>query len=261
MKTSHAAKIHVYTWPERFLYLGPSTKTSPHRNHAATWLVASPGTLEIKLSSGEVIEDEVVYVPSGTEFATVNAVANIAALYWEPESDSFQRATQQLDTTVARGSKCQFVNQDALSGLARLTVDETTLAEADQLIAPLFGLATLNSTVKVFQDPRIVEALTFLRESPDAYDSLDALANRVHLSPSRFQHLFKEKVGVPVRRYVLWLKMRKAFDLAMAGDSLTTAALSAGFADSAHLSRTVRAHLGVAPEFLFRHREQLVVHA
>jgi AraC family transcriptional regulator len=145
--------------------------------------------------------------------------------------------------------------------LARLTVDETTLAEADQLIAPLFGLATLNSTVKVFQDPRIVEALTFLRESPDAYESLDALANRVHLSPSRFQHLFKEKVGVPVRRYVLWLKMRKALDLAMAGDSLTTAALSAGFADSAHLSRTVRALLGVAPEFLFRHREQLVVHA
>jgi len=80
------------------------------------------------------------------------------------------------------------------------------------------------------------------------------------LSASRFAHLFKQEVGVPVRRYVLWQKMRRALDLAMAGESLTSAALTAGFADSAHLSRTVRSIQGVAPEFLFRHRERLVVH-
>ena len=51
-----------------------------------------------------------------------------------------------------------------------------------------------------------------------------------------------------------------ATDLAIAGDSLTTAALSAEFADSAHLSRSVRAMMGVAPEFLFRQRERLVIH-
>ena len=72
--------------------------------------------------------------------------------------------------------------------------------------------------------------------------------------------MFKHEVGVPVRRYVLWMKMRRALDLAIGGNSLTTAALSAGFADSAHLSRTVRAMMGIAPEFLFRHRERLVVH-
>jgi AraC family transcriptional regulator len=257
MNTSLDAKIHIYAWPDRFLYLGPSTKTSLHRNHAATWLVATQGTLQINLSAGEAIENEVIFVPSETEFATTKADANIAALYWEPESDSFQRATRGLDTTSARGFKCQY----GLNELARLRDDETTLAEADQLLAPLFGLNSLTSSATVFQDARIIEALKFLRESPHAYDSLDALANRVHLSSSRFQHLFKEKVGVPVRRYVLWLKMRRALDLAMAGDSLTTAALSAGFADSAHLSRTVRAIMGVAPQFLFRNRAQLVVHA
>lgn len=261
MNTLPNAKIHIYAWPDRFLYLGPSTKTSLHRNHAATWLVATQGTLQINLSSGDVIENEAIFVPSETEFATIKADATIAALYWEPESDSFQRATRGLDTASARGFTCQYGNLYGLNELARLRDDETTLAEADQLLAPLFGLNSLTSIASVFQDARIVEALKFLRESPHAYDSLDALANRVHLSPSRFQHLFKEKVGVPVRRYVLWLKMRRALDLAMAGDSLTTAALSAGFADSAHLSRTVRAIMGVAPQFLFRNRQQLVVHA
>ena len=110
------------------------------------------------------------------------------------------------------------------------------------------------------RDARIADALSFLRESPDAYDSIESLAERVHLSPSRFAHLFKEQIGVPVRRYVLWQKMRRALNLAMAGDSLTTAALTAGFADSAHLSRTVRALIGVAPEFLFRQRDRLIVH-
>ena len=111
-----------------------------------------------------------------------------------------------------------------------------------------------------YADARVTTALTFLRESPQHYGSLEALAEMVHLSPSRFAHVFKSAVGVPVRRYVLWMKLRRALDLAIAGNSLTTAALSAGFADSAHLSRTVRAMMGVAPEFLFRHRERLVIH-
>jgi methylphosphotriester-DNA--protein-cysteine methyltransferase len=54
--------------------------------------------------------------------------------------------------------------------------------------------------------------------------------------------------------------MRRALDLAVAGESLTSAALSAGFADSAHLSRTVRSMMGIAPEYLFRHRDRLIVH-
>jgi len=261
MNTSLDAKIHIYAWPDRFLYLGPSARTSLHRNHAATWLVAFQGTLEVNLATGVTINNEAIFVPSETEFATVTPETSIAALYWEPASDSFRRATKGLDTAVARGFKCQYANLGAHAKLNRLKDEDTTLVEADQLLAPLFGLNSLTSNATVFQDARIVEALKFLRESPHAYDSLNALANRVHLSPSRFQHLFKEKVGVPVRRYVLWLKMRKALDLAMAGDSLTTAALTAGFADSAHLSRTVRAIMGVAPQFLFRHREQLVVHA
>ncbi len=250
-------KIHIYAWPERFLYLGPSTKTSPHRSHAATWLVAHRGALRVTLSSGAVLENEVIYVPSETEYATDQAATLMAALYWEPESDSFQRAAEQFDAVNARAFKCQYTN---LTELESLYHPHTTLVNADQLLAKIFGLNALGSAQTHFSDHRITDALNFLREAPHAYDSIDTLAERVHLSPSRFAHLFKEQVGVPVRRYVLWQKMRRALDLAMAGDSLTTAALSAGFADSAHLSRTVRAITGVAPEFLFRHRERLVVH-
>ena len=257
MPQSIGPKIHIYAWPERFLYLGPSTNTTPHRNHAATWLMAHDGKLKVTLSSGAMLENEVVYVPSETEFATEESGAMIAALYWEPESTSFQRAAAQFDVTTPRAFVCQYAKAHEL---AKLYDPAVTLAEADALLAKVFGLTTLEGAMAAASDARIVEALGFLRASPDRYDSIEALAERVHLSSSRFAHLFKEQVGVPVRRYVLWQKMRRALDLAMAGNSLTTAALSAGFADSAHLSRTVRAIMGVAPEFLFRYRERLIVH-
>ena len=255
--TPDAPKIHIFVWPERFLYLGPSARTSPHRNHAATWLVAHHGTLRVTLSSGGVLENEVIYVPSETEFATDDATSLIAALYWEPESESFRRAAAQFDVTSPRAFRCPHTQ---LGELAALYQASSSLADADVLLAKIFGLDGFGSAETTTSDSRIVDALHFLRDAPDAYGSIEALAARAHLSPSRFAHLFKEQVGVPVRRYVLWQKMRRALDLAIAGDSLTTAALSAGFADSAHLSRTVRAILGVAPEFLFRYRERLVLH-
>ena len=253
---SAESKIHIYVWPERFLYLGPGAKTSLHRNHAATWLVAREGTLRVTLESGEVLENQAIFLPSETGYTTDHASTSIAALYWEPESSSFQRALENVEN-VPHAFACVHSNGDEFSKLQQF---DTTRDAADELLARLFGLARIEANQAPFVDARINSALAFLKDSPQAYGSIEALSARVHLSPSRFAHLFKTVVGVPVRRYVLWLKMRRALDLAIAGDSLTTAALSAGFADSAHLSRSVRAIMGIAPEFLFRQRARLVIH-
>ncbi len=117
--------------------------------------------------------------------------------------------------------------------------------------------ALANQSTVLLKNARINAALVFLRESPQADDSIEALSARVYLSHSR---LFKKVIGVPVHRYVILLKMRHALDLAIADNSLPTAALSAGFADSTHLSRNVRMMTGIAPDFLFRQRKQLIIY-
>lgn len=248
--------MHLYVWNERFLYVGPSTATTLHRNHAAVWLSAPDGAMRVNLADGAHLENMVIYLPSGTEYATEEVATSIAALYWEPESASFHRVAERFDN-VPRAFHCPNACSE---GWQRLQNSATSLAEADEIIARLFGLAPVELNAPLHVDGRVDTALAFLRESPQLYGSIESLADKVHLSPSRFAHIFKRVVGVPVRRYVLWMKMRRALDLAMAGDSLTTAALSAGFSDSAHLSRTVRAMMGIAPEYLFRHRERLVIH-
>ena len=78
---------------------------------------------------------------------------------------------------------------------------------------------------------------------------LAALAN---LSPSRFSHWFVEQTGLPLRSYRKWLRLELALhQLAQCGN-LTDAAHAAGFADSAHLSRTFRAMFGQNPAALLQ---------
>jgi len=254
--TGRESQLHLYIWHDRFLYVGPSKATSLHRNHAAVWLNASAGQMHVTLGDGTVLADNIIYIPSGTEYSTEEAQAAIAALFWEPESASFLRVADHF-SSLPRALGCP--HSDA-SAWATLADPATSLADAEQIMSRIFGFDFGASEFPAPVDSRISVALSFLRESPEQYGSLALLADKVHLSPSRLAHLFKHEVGVPVRRYVLWMKMRRALDLAIGGNSLTTAALSAGFADSAHLSRTVRAMMGIAPEFLFRHRERLVVH-
>ncbi|TSD94876.1 helix-turn-helix domain-containing protein [Skermania sp. ID1734] len=79
------------------------------------------------------------------------------------------------------------------------------------------------------------------------------LAHRVGISVSRLTHLFSDQVGLPVRRYVLWIRLSTAITRVAAGDDLTAAAHAAGFADSAHLTRTCREIFGLPPSALSRH--------
>lgn len=99
-------------------------------------------------------------------------------------------------------------------------------------------------------DPRILRALAYIREHLDRTITLPRTAASVHLSPDRFRHLFVKELGLAFRHYVLWLRLGRALEAFAEGASLTTAAYRAGFADSAHLSRTFRRMYGMAPATL-----------
>lgn len=104
--------------------------------------------------------------------------------------------------------------------------------------------------------PRVRRVLQFLRAelgSADAH-TLHQLAAVTGLSPSRLMHVFTDAIGVPPRRYVLWLRLRRAIGEVMAGATVTRAAHAAGFSDNAHLTRTVRRMLGTTPTELARRR-------
>jgi AraC-like DNA-binding protein len=77
------------------------------------------------------------------------------------------------------------------------------------------------------------------------------------LSPSRFQHLFSQQIGVPFRRYRGWNRMRQAIREIIRGHSFTTAAHATGFTDSAHFSHEYRKIFGTSPTIGLRRLARL----
>lgn len=94
-------------------------------------------------------------------------------------------------------------------------------------------------------DRRVLRALEALESA-----SLDipAAANVAGLSESRVTHLVSDTLGAPPRTWRAWFKLRQAVaETILHGRNLTEAAHRAGFVDSAHLTRTCKRLMGVAP--------------
>jgi AraC-like DNA-binding protein len=107
--------------------------------------------------------------------------------------------------------------------------------------------------------PRVAELVRLLRaRTGDLGDtSLAALARHARLSPSRFAHVFTASVGIPLRRYLLWLRVQRAALALTSGCTATEAAYLAGFSDAAHLSRTFRRMFGCPPREIVRRRKDV----
>ena len=74
-----------------------------------------------------------------------------------------------------------------------------------------------------------------------------ALAREVGLSEPRFARLMRAETGLALRPYLRWMRLVGALRAVVAGgSSITDAAHLAGFADSAHLARTMRRHFGIS---------------
>lgn len=94
-------------------------------------------------------------------------------------------------------------------------------------------------------DRRVRQMMKWANDNLDGTLGIKEAADSVGLSPSRASHLFVEQTGLPFRTYVLWLRLTRAVDAHAGGLSLTEAAQDAGFADSAHLSRTFKRMFGI----------------
>lgn len=118
--------------------------------------------------------------------------------------------------------------------------DLRTLGRA--LIARMAGMTAR----RVVFDPRVDRVVRWLGARLEEPIGLEDVAAFMKLSPGRTRHLLVEQTGLTFRTYLLWLRLMRAVEIFAGGDSLTEAAHRAGFADSAHLSRTFRRMFGIA---------------
>ena len=97
-------------------------------------------------------------------------------------------------------------------------------------------------------DPRIAHAMERLQFEDLGPRPLQTLAHEARLSPSHFSELFSQVVGLPLKRWLLWQRVRRSLAL-LATHQLHAgrAAADAGFTDQAHMTRTFSGLLGYTP--------------
>lgn len=173
--------------------------------HYAHQLMVCPGAPITVSLQGQVTSAHRLFIPSRQNHAILETQGEVSVLYAEP-------AVFDLAPLLH-----QDLSLEALRRLPRRSLD----------------------------DPRLARALAALDQQLTGKVSAQALAQAAHLSLSQLERLFCDQLGLPVRRLVLWRRLRIALQLALAGGTLTEAAHGAGFADSAHFSRTMKQLFGV----------------
>jgi AraC-like DNA-binding protein len=103
-------------------------------------------------------------------------------------------------------------------------------------------------------DTRISRTLAFLEQTGFRSVSSAQLAERVGVSPSRLQHLFKDEVGCSIRAYVRKRRLWRAAVLLASTDLRISEVLwSVGFTDAANFTHAFKRAYGVTPR-RFRER-------
>jgi AraC-like DNA-binding protein len=99
----------------------------------------------------------------------------------------------------------------------------------------------------------VAAAREAIAEGDSAADTLFALAESLGVSPYCLSRAFPRQLGVSVTRYRHRVRIGRALDRLEAGEtSLSTLAADLGYADQAHLTRTMRQYLGHTPTTLRR---------
>jgi AraC family transcriptional regulator len=250
------ANARIVVWEGGSLWVidaAPSTSEEPertdaHAHHAIQVTVALGGRFRLGAEDVEFRGDAVAVAADALHWFEAEGL--VAILFIEPES----RLGRAVAKALLAGAPAATVRADLvgefgrqLEGAYRAGVrdDAALIGLGRELAARLAGDARGDAP-----DLRVRKMIAQANAKLDGPVSLADVVAANGLSAGRLSHLFVEQTGLPFRTYLLWLRLTRAVSEAAAGASLTQAAHQAGFADSAHFSRTFRRMFGVAPASL-----------
>lgn len=243
--------VRWYLWDGGFFAIGRSEGVVPsHAHHAIQIVLGVDGELALRGPAGEWQRGRGIMVMPDVEHSFDPSGHMGAMLFVDPESSEgvWLRKSAKADVTVLPASRVEL----AVAELRRFLDEPYEAMDLRALVRHCASAMCAGEPPLRHLDDRITRALSEIRASGDLRIALESVAGRAALSPSRFQHLFKQQVGLPFRRYMLWRKLTRAMMGIARERTLTAAAQVSDFADAAHLTRTFYEMFGIPPSVMMR---------
>jgi AraC family transcriptional regulator len=250
--TGSSSSARWYLWDGGFLAVGKADwgVIPPHSHHAIQIVVAIDGEMAIKGDRGGWRPGRGIIVRHDVEHSYDGKGAQGAMIFVDPESHEgvwLQTALAEDITVVpeARTGICA----EALRTFVEKPFE--SMEVGDLIRHCVLSLCPGAPPSRRF-DQRVTKVLTAIQASDDLRMSVEDAAAMAFLSPSRFAHLFKQQVGLPFRRYMLWRKLTRAMLAIGKEPTIAAAAHASDFADAAHLTRTFYQMFGIPPSVMMR---------
>jgi AraC-like DNA-binding protein len=237
----------AFTWPAALFLWGPGSWTDLHRHHCVQLVMALDGALRFRERPRQRWTTCAAVLVRPDAWHEVNARGtDVLIAFVDAESELGAALAERTAVDVTPVPMATVAEWRAQLG------DSVSLTAAR--VEPWVTTTLLSDRRQPSIDHRVKRVLRDLpnRLAKAGAVSLDAVAASVRLSPSRFLHLFTTSVGVPLRPYVLWLRLQCGASELARGQSVADAAHAAGFSDAAHFTRTFRRMIGATPRQVLR---------
>lgn len=236
--------------------------TTLHCHHAAQISISLGAPLQVRTRAGEPCTEQQSLIVGPNIPHQVETTAVTSFVLWS-EARALADLARRLSTTSA--SELPALPEGLLNVLLPVL-----LASGGQVPDEQAGQTLLSHVLTTLigptwdegpDDPRIATARSLMTPQflVEQSQPITYLATCVHLSPSRFRHLWRLEMGMSVQSYLRWKRLWVAGRTSARGASLTEAAHAAGFADSAHLTRVFRATFGLPPSRIFKNSHAVQV--
>lgn len=233
------------------VYAGKVVETKPHSHHATEIIYSLEGSFKVADAQNNESESRLSLIPHDIKHRFIND-KNITPIFIY--LDPFHNLAQQLKRCYKLDSVIVPVDIIPQNQVIKHLNSWIHGNEVDltQVVTDLVNQLTNRSLHPVQCDGRILKSIENIRQALHSEIRIDDIASGVHLSGSRYAHLFKEQVGIPFRRFVIWTRLQITVQSIIYGNSLTLACYEGGFADLSHFSKTFTDMFGVSPSSVLK---------
>lgn len=247
----------LYLWDHRTLYVGALTETLEFRQAAASFTVSLESPLRVTTRQLSCpVQCHSLLMAAGQSAVVEVGGGIFATCYLDPfgvDYASLAPSMARLQAGLYTGHSNEALVQEMFRDLAG------TRSSPDDAYATLEQLFSRHPSPGVRVDPRVRRVVQLIKDSVAENRPVETLAREVNLSVPRLAELFRQQVGIPIRRYRQWHRLYVTATGVARGQSITDAAIAAGFTDSSHFSHTFRTMLGLKPSIILSQLDRIRV--